>query len=462
MDGDFGHRLGYLLARSAGIFGRGAIHGSSKMNPRTKQLLGLIFVISVGLFSSAERAAHASVFGYVSGTWKFWNKNGNYCPTTNACVGSRYTQDSYNTLLPISNAAVLAVDSATGHVLGQGVTATDGTFSFSWSGVNANPIRVVVFPQQKDGRFSIWNSSGGVVSNTTGPLVPTFPTTNAGMWYVGSSISPNWYYNAYWAVERQWRDVLALVGVELDKFTNIQIRGFARNMPDFLGDCQSSCSNGGLKSVQLDDGAGLMPQGRAMHEMGHIAEYVAHPWSRTMNYNWPDTSTFSAMGDWSRSSGEWGAPAFEEAFATHYGNIAFWNDNSTTPTTCTSAATCYQNGAPISNSDIEASSYPFATNNCSTAAAAPEARWPLSQMRYLWDVFDNHFDADGDEYSANQGDFWMHLAVLANYPNGTGTDQIDEPLTNRDGRGSGSYHDNYLSMTTHDTGLLRTDNCSPF
>lgn len=80
---------------------------------------------------------------------------------------------------------------------------------------------------------------------------------------------------------------------------------------------------------------------------------------------------------------------------------------------------------------------------------------------------DNHNDADGDQYTANQGDFWKHLANLALYAEGTGTNQIDEPwnsdysaVTEKDGRGSSSYVANYAANVT-DTAILRTDNCSP-
>jgi hypothetical protein len=82
-------------------------------------------------------------------------------------------------------------------------------------------------------------------------------------------------------------------------------------------------------------------------------------------------------------------------------------------------------------------------------------------------VFDNHNDADGDSYSANQGDFWKHLHNLAWYPEGTETNQIDEPwnptrtaVTELDGRGSTSYAANYAANVVN-ISLLRVDNCSP-
>jgi hypothetical protein len=216
--------------------------------------------------------------------------------------------------------------------------------------------------------------------------------------------------------------------------------------------------------VQLDPNAAFQPQARILHELGHIATYVANPWKIGENY------TYGGNAGWIQAGAEYGSAAFEEAFATHYGSVAWWWDNATTPTTCLSTATCYTSGNPSANTDIEATSFPHSTNNCSFAAGNAEARWPLSAMRFFWDVFDNHNDADGDSYSANHGDFWQHLAMLAFYPQGTDTDQIEEPwnatkttITEPDGRGSRSYSNNYVnSAHLQSIEVLRVDNCGPY
>ncbi|MCU0655024.1 MAG: hypothetical protein MUF64_06965 [Polyangiaceae bacterium] len=201
-----------------------------------------------------------------------------------------------------------------------------------------------------------------------------------------------------------------------------------------------------------------------MHELGHIASYVLKPYSNGGDYGWPSTGI---GGGWSQNSSEWGATAFEEAFATHGGNITFWSDNSVAPTTCLSSTTCYSGGTPVGNSNIEATSYPYTINNCDLSSSAPESRWPVSAMRFLWDVFDNRNDADGDSYTANSGCFWCQFGVMGLYPSGTGSNAIDEPwnasysaIDNYDGRGSASYSANYSSNFNSVT-ILRTDNCSP-
>jgi hypothetical protein len=421
------------------------------------------FMVSLGFVSSAE-----AVTGYVSGSWYLWNKNGNYCPSTNTCTGAHYTQSMYDTWAPVSNGTIWVVDSSNA-IIGTGSTDTNGNYTVSWTrSTFPSQIGVRIFPYHKDGRFYFANTSGQLINNwfglvnTSSSSSPSSPQ-NVGAWGVGSSGSPDPYYNSYWAAEWQWRSVMNLVGVLQSNFTNVQVRGFANDIPGYRGTCNSSCASGADKQVQLDVNAGLEPQARTMHELGHIASYVTHPWSVTTDYSWGGDSG----NTWCQNCAEYGDAAFEEAFATHYGSITFWGDNSTSPTTCLSSSHCYSGGVPFFGTDIEATSFPYSVNNCDTTSTNPEARWPLSIMRYLWDVYDNHNDADGDSYSASQGNFWQHLANLAWYPEGTGTDQINEPwdstftsVTEPDGRGSVSYADNYNINVTA-TSILRTDNCSP-
>lgn len=444
-------------------------HGSTK---GTALLRVVLMVTSIATATFAmEHVANATT-GWVTGTWSFWNKNGNYCPSTNACVGARYTQSQFNTALPVSNAYVLVLDSG-GTLIGQGYTNDNGTYTISWTR-STFPTQIQLGIATLHARFILANTAGQLISNGT-PLINTAGSTsqanpqNIGGWQVGTSASPDPYYNAYWGAEHEWRDVLQYVGTAVNNWTGIEVRGFADNMPGFLpGEpAPTSGASGPTKRVQLDANAGFSPQARVMHELGHIATYVANPWqiAGALNYNW------GGNAGWNQTSAEYGDAAFEEAFATHYGSIAFWWDNSTTPTTClVSQTTCYDGaGNPALGTDIEATSYPYNVNNCSTAPAAPEQRWPLSAMRFFWDVFDNHNDADGDSYSANQGNFWQHLAMLGFYPQGTGANQINEPwnsartsVSEPDGRGSTSYSYNYVnSAGLQSISILQTDNCYP-
>jgi hypothetical protein len=434
-------------------------------------------VVGAAVFAlAAEGAAQADVTGYVSGKINLWNNNGNYCPVQGTCTGSRFPESQRGNQ-PFSNAAINLYDAAN-NFIGEGNSATDGTFLVSWTAkTRPTQIRMRFYAYHRDGRFYFTDTAGGLYNwftgliNTVANTTPTNPQPIGTTWSGGSSGSPNPYANAYWAAEKLWRTVFNLVGVLQTNFTQVEIRGFADNIPGFRGECTSSCASGPDKQVQLDAAAGFKPQARVMHEMGHIATYVTHPWERTNNYNFPDT--VAGGGGWSRNEAEWGVSGFEEAFATHYGSIAFWGANATAPTTCNSTQSCYTvvvgppaSATPLANTNIEATSFPFATNNC-VGGDMPESRWPLSHMRYFWDVFDSNNDATADTYSANAGDFWRHLHNLAWYPEGTGANDIDEPwnsdysaVTNRDGRGSSSYRANYNTNVVNTSGI-RTANCTP-
>jgi hypothetical protein len=427
------------------------------------------FLTALGFVTPAN-----AVTGYVKGTWAFWNHNGNYCPSNNTCTGAYYTQAGFDTLLPVSNASIWVVDSSDA-IIGTGSTDDDGNYTVAWSrSTFPSQIGVKVFPTQKDGRFYFANTAGQLINNWFG-LVTTASSSSetspqdVGYWYVGSSTAPDPFYNAYWAAEWQWRYTMNLVGLLQTYFTNVSIRGFADTISGYMGTCGTSCASGSGKTVQLDANAGFAPQARIMHELGHIASYVTHPCALAGDYTWSPPGDPPGAPSWCQTCAEWGAAAFEEAWATHYGSITLWADNAETPTTCLSSGPCYDSGtgAPAWGTDLEASSYPHQVNGCSFASSNPEARWPLSAMRYFWDVYDNHNDADGDTYSASQGNFWQHLANLAWYPEGTDTNQIDEPwnstytaVTEPDGRGSSSYVANYTANVTY-TGTLWADNCSP-
>jgi len=427
-----------------------------------------VFLTIAGFVAPAQ-----AVTGYVTGTWSLWNKNGNYCPSTNGCAGAYFVQSGFDQLWPISNGSIWVVDSS-GAIIGTGSTDDNGNYTVAWSrSTFPSQIGVKVFPYQKEGRFWFANTAGQLINNWFGLVNTAANTTltspqNVGSWYVGSSAAPDPFYNSYWAAEWQWRYTMNLVGVLISNFTGVEIRGFANTINGFRGTCNTSCAWGPAKQVQLDQNAGLSPQARVMHELGHIATYVTHNWQITGDYTWSPPGQPPGASSWCQNCPEWADAAFEEAFATHYGSITFWADNAVSPTTCLSSGTCYDGtGTPFSGTDIEATSYPHTVNNCNTTSSNPEARWPLSAMRYFWDVFDNHNDADGDTYSANQGDFWKHLYNLGWYPEGTGLNQINEPwnstltsIDNKDGRGSSSYSTNYANNVTS-TNLLRIDNCSP-
>jgi hypothetical protein len=431
-------------------------------------LTSLLFAIVA--FFAVEGSASA-YFGFVQGSFYNWNQNGNYCPTGATCTGSRYFQSTYNAWEPVRNILVNVYRASDNAFIGQGVTNDIGDYTVYWYSASPTTSAYVDFyAWQSSSRFVLSDTFGPYHSFTSAHTVANNTTTQMGVSYKGTTASPDLYWNTYWAAERVWRETFNYVGVLQDGMTNVDIRGFNDNMPSFIGSCPSSCASSSPLRVQLDGktGTGLSPQGRMMHELGHIASDVEQAAFKVVkNYCWPDTAPVppATSCTWAPTTKEWGTDAFEEAFATLGANVTLWDGSATNPTSCISSGTCFSFGSPKSGTNIEASSFPHTTNNCVTN----EGRWPLSHMRFMWDVYDWHNDADGDTIQEGSDCFWCLFTNLHGYAAGTGSDQVNEPwydstlttIDNYDGRGSISYGDNYYTSFSKYLGTLRADNCYP-
>jgi hypothetical protein len=437
----------------------------------------MLLLATVTILSFTARGARAET-GWVAGTFKFWNKNGNFCPYTAFCNGAVYTEGMEDVAQPISNAFVV-VQGDSGGIIGSGWTDVSGVYSIAWATPIGSPpsqIRVAVAPRHE--RFVIYNPQGTASgTNSITPWVNAIiGTTQAnaqqfGKRTVGSSSLPQPYFNAFWAAELQWRTTLAFIGVLINDFTGVEARGFQDTIVSstfipITDTCTSSCTVGSLKQVQFDTDAAFSPQSRAMHEFGHVASYLVRPWKVGV-----DDSLNGSGWDWSQS--EHASMAFEEAIATHYGNITFWNTLSATPTTCLAGKDeyCYNvvtppaTSVPVAFSDFEASSWSGATNNCSVN----EGQLPISMLRFLWDVFDGRNDTTRDSYSALAGHYWQHASLMQFYDAGTGQFDHEEPwngtkttVTEPEGRGAGSYAWNYVNRASlPNIDSQRSDNCQP-
>jgi hypothetical protein len=264
--------------------------------------------------------------------------------------------------------------------------------------------------------------------------------------------------------EIQWRTSLGLVGTLINSYTGIEIRGYANSIPGFLNTCNTSCANG--TKIQLDSSAMFQVQGRIMHESGHVASGLLDSHLNGGNYCWPSTvSSTGSFCNWSLGTPEWAAASFEEAFATFTADSTLWSPDAVEPTSCLSQGRCDH---AVDGNLIELTHYPYSTNNCSLNVNDPEARWPISTMRYLWDIYDNHNDADGDTIAEGWSNYWRMYGNLTNYPSGTSPGQKDEPwnstytaIDDYDGRGAILYQSHYDIQYGISTSLLRTSNCSP-
>ncbi len=431
----------------------------------------VIPTLAIACISLVSFRARADFQGWIAGNAYVWNMNGNYCPTSANCAGTRYPQSQYNTWQPLRNMKV-SLQLTDGTIFAQSATDDDGHYSLHWTATQSQSntlARVVFYSQHKEDRFDILTTSGSVPTAVTDYYyLINSGVRNLGGAGIGNSVNPNHYFNTYWAAERVWREAFATVGVLYAYMTGVSIFGFDSNgvvvlVPDALGPCPTSCAAARDPAVLLDANAGLQPQARVMHELGHIASYYSHNWhiQNTTDYCYPGHGSNCT---WGQATEEWGIVGFEEAYATLGANVTLWDTTAVNPTSCLTNYTCFDgNGMPLPNTNIEATSYPYATDNC----VAGENRWPLSHMRFMWDVYDSHNDADGDTIQEGIDCFWCLWTNLYRYPEGTAANQTDEPwnstysyIDNYDGRGSLSYSANY-NIQWKNIGTLRVDNCSP-
>jgi hypothetical protein len=427
---------------------------------------------TIGAVVLAALASPALAYsGVLSGSFSTWNKNGGYCdPGLTNCTGSYYSRSGFDAFQPIKNAHLEVFQGST--VIGQGSTDDNGNFSVAWNSTNVSTtVLVRWFNQHKDNRFVVNDTAGTRTSTFSGNFTLTAGTTAGspqyiGGWHVGSSDSPDWATNVYLLAEMEWRTSFALVGELVNSYTNVEIRGLSPNIPGYLA-CPTACASG--KKILIATFGDALVGYNILHESGHVANYVVKPYHGGFNnYCWPRTSPPDYNGDMactaSRSSPEWGATEFEEGYADFSEANTLWSPSATHPTICSTRTSC----ADSYVTNMEITHYPFSANTCSMDAQRPESRWPMSVLRFLWDIYDDVNDADGDTISEGYGPFWHMYANMTNYANGTGPTQIDEPwldttftsFDNLDGRGTISYKDHYATYTSVHT--LWVDNCSPF
>ena len=161
----------------------------------------------------------------------------------------------------------------------------------------------------------------------------------------------------------------------------------------------------------------------------------------------------------------------DEATASFLGISTLWWPEAVHPTYCTSVGHCFTGSPPVplSYADLEHTSYPYDTDNCSKAAANPESRWPVSGMRFLWDLYDTTNDCLGDTIQDGWDCLECFWEVRTKYPDGVNAYQWEEPWTdtryilhdNWDGRGMSSYEYNYRAAYSRASAVLWVDNCSP-
>jgi hypothetical protein len=182
--------------------------------------------------------------------------------------------------------------------------------------------------------------------------------------------------------------------------------------------------------------------------MGHIADYRANTnWQQLGGFNY----NFGGVGGWNLNSAEFESAGWEEAVATHGGDVALYFANARQPHTCFAAAAACAAGS----FNIET------PGNC---AAVDSNRTVVNHIRYHWDNYDTVPDSLFDVISAPVSDVWD---AIASFPNNAGNRGINEfwnaTLTagdDDDGRGSLDFQANWDAMFGGpNTTLILNANC---
>jgi hypothetical protein len=242
---------------------------------------------------------HASS-GNIHGTLYFHNKNGNFCPTGEDCTGTKYPESLYDVLVPIPEAEVQILRASDDAVIGSGETDANGEYSIWWgsgSGTSAVTGKIRVRYRHADGRFFFHTLSTPHVeyAHRSGNITLPHGQFLQQSWFWGTSASPSAVANAYWAAWKLWNGSLKSSSRMQAYFTDVDILAFeSLTSPVTDAPCNAtSCARGWYRDESAASGRpwwaeqkltvvldGLpstpfAPQERTMHELGHIADFVA-------------------------------------------------------------------------------------------------------------------------------------------------------------------------------------------
>lgn len=414
-------------------------------------------LLTLILASSGYASAHS---GTLSGSLVFYQNQGNYCQDSINCTGANYTEDDhFDHFLPIPDTKVYVITQY-GTVSGQSTTDANGDFSINWNdGSVPGIIRYFAWRyEHEDGRFRITNMSG------TTQQYSGFAWNNGHSYHIGdvtlgNSGAPHALANVYDGARMMWDNTLSSSSVMQNYFTNVQIRAFepagcldggGNPIP---GCCPTSCANGPNKRIRLDANAAYQPQSRVMHEMGHLASYLASPaqaFNGIASYCYDGES---APCGWDVETEENGSVQFEEGIATHFANVALYAQNAATPRHCFSSGPC--SSASANNLEL----------SLGTSCGADVNRHPIQAMRYLWDVYDNNSDYTG-ESKALSG--WTSYTYMGGFGSGIGENGKNEAwnatltgIVEADGRSAKDWLDVLLSTAGQNTNTQFTNNCTP-
>lgn len=412
---------------------------------RNERLLWISALLLLPLLAACDSS------GTVQGNLQFFQNQGNFCPAGRDCTGAKYTAAQFNTNQPIANVKVYIRRHSDNLVLGQGTTNNMGNFTMQWTLPEGNrrdvEAHLIIRYEHQNDRFTVNTEGGGFWISSSGSFVVEHNTVqNLGGFTAGNAASPPAIANVYDGAVKMWNNSLAQSALMAAVFSGVSIRAF-----DNAGTCPTSCAQGANNRILMDPNSTFMPQARVMHEMGHIASYVA---SRNQEYTFGGDYCWPATGNcgWNLNTAEWGAAQFEEGVATHLGDVGLYFPGATQPHTCISTNSC-----PNNTFNIETS----LGNSCT----ANQARQPIQSIRYHWDNYDSLDDfAGAASDTLNQG-MWNVVDTINDLNNGIFDNQKNEPwgpfllaLDDRDGRSNIDFRQAWNTAGTNSATQL-TQNC---
>lgn len=357
-------------------------------------------LVAVAGITALASGAHAAT-GTVTGTIKHWQKQGGYCPASRNCVGAKYRENQFDSAQPVEQTKVYVRNSSNDAVIGQGVTNESGNFTIQWT---ATPMPAQAYitwhAEHSDNRFVVRGASGGAWTFYSNPFgLVSSGTVNRGAMQWGTREAPHDVTNVFDGAQKMWWDSLWFSPRMRSFFSNVEIR--------FSSDeCPTSCARGKDNLIIMDPASAYSPQGRIMHEMGHIASYRSHKgqeyWQRGV-YDYPCPTCDDG---WNFYSPEWHRSSFEEGFATFLADVAFYGSSAPEPYTCLSGqGPCFES--------------PELSAGTTCNVAAQEGRWALSVMRVLRDVYDSVADcAPGGHCDAVSSAYSQFADTMFEFPDG--------------------------------------------
>ena len=384
-------------------------------------------VIVAAIATSPAIASAAG--GVIAGRMLFYQNNQDYCPSTQNCDAANYVEAQYQTYQPLAELKVYVEDEA-GTILGQSSTSVGGDFRIAWyRGTAPSSVRLFWRGEHKDGRFHLRTASGARFRSVTSYFAPVVGTTSAspqrrGDIRFGSATNPPAYANLYDGAWRMWHFALSYSNRMHALFTDVEIRAFGND-----DSCPTSCAGG--KQVSIDSNSTFVLSDRILHELGHIASELSHPWSTAADYCRDEPG--STQCGWSYQTAEWRSRSFEEGLATFLGDVAqfwFWAPDPTIGGT---------------------------SREVNTACSTNESRWAQAMFQYLWDAYDDHADAGWDD--ADNVAYYAFIDTLASYCDGSGDHCASEGVANRDGRSASDFAYQMFELTGAHTTRERINNC---